>query len=89
MGYPVANSRPRTRFFFPRLVGYSRISCKSAGDVERITDRSASWVLPSLQPLEGRTIRVTSATPAGLESYKSAAKFAQNLLSLGKGQFSS
>ena len=89
MGYPAANSRPRTNFFFRRLVGYSRISCKSAGDVERVTDRPASWVLSSLQPLEGRTVKVTSATPAGLESNTSAAKFEQNLLSLGKGQLSS
>jgi hypothetical protein len=34
-------------------------------------------------------MEVTSGTPAGLESDTPAAKFAQNLLSLGKGKLSS
>jgi len=46
------------------LVGYSRISCKSAEDLERVGDSPASRVLSSLQLMECHAIKVTSGTPA-------------------------
>jgi hypothetical protein len=83
-GVPSCKFKAKNQILLLWLVGYSCISCKSAGDVERVTDPPASWVHSPLQPMERSTINLTSGTPARLESDRPVANLAQSLLGLVK-----